>query len=67
MLFVDQVLEFLITKETGAIDVNQGKKRWLFYFEDGELVQTKSNLKSEQGPALREKFPDADTTIVKTC
>ncbi|MEC7987570.1 MAG: J domain-containing protein [Myxococcota bacterium] len=61
MLFVDQVLEFLINKETGAIDVNQGKKRWVFYFESGQLVQTKSNLKSEQGPALREKFPEADT------
>ena len=46
MLFVDQVLEFLINKQIGAIDVNQGKKRWIFYFQDGQLVQTKSNLKN---------------------
>jgi curved DNA-binding protein CbpA len=62
MLFVDQVLDFIGSKEEGVLDVRQGKKRWMFFFFDGELVQTKSNIPSEQGGALKSEFPDAKTS-----
>jgi len=58
MLFVDHVLEFIGNKEAGALDVRQGKRRWVFYFSEGVLVQTKSNIPSEQGGALKKEFPD---------
>jgi curved DNA-binding protein CbpA len=61
MLFVDQVLDFIGNNEEGVLDVRQGKKRWMFFFFDGELVQTKSNIPSEQGGALKSEFPEANT------
>ena len=62
MLFIDHVLDFIGTKEDGGLDVRQGKKRWMFFFSDGQLVQTKSNLPSEQGGALKQEFPGAKTS-----
>lgn len=47
-----------------ALDVRAGKKRWIFYLEDGALVGTVSNLKSEQGAAIRKELegdPDPAT------
>ena len=61
MLFIDYVLDFIGTKEEGVLDVRQGKKRWMFFFSDGALVQTKSNIPSEQGGALKQEFPGAKT------
>ena len=62
MLFIDYVLDFIGTKEEGLLDVRQGKKRWMFFFADGALVQTKSNIPSEQGGALKKEFPDLKTS-----
>jgi tetratricopeptide (TPR) repeat protein len=45
---------------TSVVDAQAGKKRWLFYFEDGALVGSRSNLKSEGLDALREAKPDMD-------
>ncbi|MEC7948438.1 MAG: J domain-containing protein [Myxococcota bacterium] len=45
---------------TSVVDAQLGKKRWLFYFEDGALVGSRSNLKSEGIDALRESKPDMD-------
>lgn len=36
-----------------ALDVRAGKKRWIFYLQDGALVGSVSNLKSEQAEAIR--------------
>ena len=62
MLFIDQVLDCIGNKEECVLDVRQGKKRWMFFFAEGEIVQTKSNIPNEQGGALKEEFPDASTS-----
>ena len=45
---------------TSVVDAQVGKKRWLFYFEEGALVGSRSNLKSEGLDALRAAKPDMD-------
>jgi curved DNA-binding protein CbpA len=45
---------------TAVVDAQAGKKRWLFYFEGGALVGSRSNLKSEGLDALRAAKPDMD-------
>ncbi len=44
----------------GALDMRDEKRRWIFYFDGGELVGTKSNLKSDQLETLRAQKPDLD-------
>ena len=67
MLFIDHVLDFIGTKEEGVLDVRQGKKRWMFFFADGHIVQTKSNIPSEQGGALKKEFPgDKNSELLYT-
>ena len=46
--------------EQGALEVKSSKKRWVFFFADGALVRTRSNLKSEQTDELKDRYPDAD-------
>ena len=58
MDFADKFLDMVIGQKTGALDAREGKKRWVFYFKDGQLVLTKSNIRSEQGAALKETNPD---------
>ena len=58
-----ECLEYVLAAQVGGsatsvVDANAGKKRWLFYFEDGVLVGSRSNLKSEGLEALREAKPD---------
>lgn len=45
---------------TAVVDAQAGKKRWLFYFEGGALVGSRSNLKSEGLDVLRDAKPDMD-------
>ncbi len=45
-------------RETVVVDAREGKKRWLLYFEEGALVGSKSNLKSEGLERLAEQKPD---------
>ena len=58
MDFITQILSMISESQTGVLEVLSGKKKWLFYFLNGELAQTKSNLKPEQSSALKEQFPD---------
>ena len=77
MNFVENYLQFIKEQRTGAIEASIGKKRWLFYFLDGTLALTKSNLKQEQTAALKESHPSlsaselvlhqASTRIQKAC
>jgi len=58
-----ECLEHVLAAQVGGsgtrvVDATAGKKRWLFYFEDGALVGSRSNLKSEGIEALREAKPD---------
>ncbi len=40
---------------TGCLEINQGQKRWLLFFSGGALIFSRSNLKTEQLEAVREK------------
>ena len=55
MNFAESYLLMIKEQRTGAIEATSGKKKWLFYFTDGNLNLTKSNLKGEQTAALKEK------------
>ena len=61
------VEEFLVQHAaeavTGVVDVRSGKKRWLIYFDQGALVGTQSNIKSEQAAALRAKRALSDDEL----
>lgn len=56
--FLDHYLTTVKEKSSHIIECKNGKKKWLFYFVDGTLVLTKSNLKTEQTAAVKESHPD---------
>lgn len=58
--FEDALAELLAAGATGELDVRDGRKRWIFYLENGQLLLSRSNLKSEGGEALKAAHPDAD-------
>ena len=51
------LLSALAAPEAATVEVTEGKKRWVFTFEGGALVATRSNLKSEQADAVAEANP----------
>ena len=62
--FLDHYLTTVKEKSSHIIECKNGKKKWLFYFVEGELVLTKSNLKTEQTDAVKESHPDVLTTDI---
>ena len=55
-VFAQQLAE----RATGALEVRAEKKRWLFYFEEGALISTRSNLKSESLETIQKQKPDLE-------
>lgn len=53
----ETLVQVVAQSATVCVDVRADKKRWLFYFEEGELVYSRSNLKSEQLESLRAGHP----------
>jgi curved DNA-binding protein CbpA len=52
----------------GGVVGRSGKKKWVFVFVDGELVETRSNLKSEHPDTIRAKKPDmSDAAVHRNC
>ena len=49
---------------TGAVEARLDKKRWVFSFEAGALVASRSNLKSEQPEAILAQRPDMSAEAV---
>ncbi len=45
---------------TGALEVRAGKKRWVLFLDQGDLVLTHSNLKGDSEAELRVRYPDVD-------
>ena len=45
--------------QTGALNVKNGKRQWLFFFSEGQLVETRSNIQGEQGAVLQERYQDS--------
>ena len=62
--FLDHYLATVKDKSSHIIECKNGKKKWLFYFVDGNLVLTKSNLKTEQTDAVKENHPDVLATDI---
>jgi tetratricopeptide (TPR) repeat protein len=57
---VEVLCELASHHATGALTVTDGRKRWVFYLDDGQVVMTQSNLRGEQLKALKETAPEAD-------
>ena len=52
----------------GGVVGRSGKKKWVFVFVDGALVETRSNLKSEHPDTIRAKKPDmSDAAVTRNC
>lgn len=63
-LFEEIIIDLVNTRATGALELTEDRKRWQFFFEDGELAASRSNLKSEQPDAItRELGPLDDATL----
>ena len=62
--FLDHYLTTVKEKSSHIIECKSGKKKWLFYFVDGQLALTKSNLKTEQTDAVKEGNPDVLPTDI---
>lgn len=61
--YMDEIVARLIADSaSGALEIRQAKKRWLFFFSEGSLVYTRSNLKSEQTESIRSKLGDLPTS-----
>lgn len=54
----ETLVMLVLYQSTGALEVIDDKKKWQFYFDNGELVGTKSNLKSETEESLRKTLGD---------
>ncbi len=57
--FLDTFIQTIKEESSHIIECAQGKKKWLFYFVNGQLSLTKSNLKQEQTKTLQKEHPDA--------
>ena len=62
--FLDHYLTTVKEQSSHIIECKSGKKKWLFYFVEGQLVLTKSNLKTEQTDAVKESHPDVLATDI---
>ena len=72
-LGADQPIEVVLVAAmahgaSGRVEARDGKKRWQFFFADGALVETRSNLKSEHPDTIRAKKPGmSDAGVLKNC
>ena len=49
----EALVSLIARKSSGAFEVKNGRKRWIFYINGGKVVFTRSNLKSEGVEAIR--------------
>lgn len=62
------LLAALVNGSTGAVVARSGKKKWVFVFDGGTLVESRSNLKSEHADTVRAKKPSmSDTAVLRNC
>lgn len=60
----EEIVQRIAQGWSGAIDQQDGKKRWVFYFVDGRLIYTRSNLKTEHEDSIREGRPNLSDDAV---
>lgn len=51
-------------RHTGALEVRDGKRKRVFFFRDGALVLSWSNLKSETAEQVKKRFSDAEAAEI---
>jgi len=62
------LLSAQVHSATGSVVATAGKKKWVFVFTDGTLVETRSNLKSEHPDTVRAKKPSmSDNAVLRNC
>lgn len=54
----EALLELVTTAASGVLEVAEDPKRWQFFLDSGDLVGTRSNLKSETEDQLRKELPN---------
>lgn len=60
------LVHHLAAGDTGLLDVRGGKRRWRIWLDGGEIVSTRSNIKSEQPAAVLAKKPGmSDSAVAK--
>lgn len=59
-LFEEIIIDLVNTRATGALEITVDRKRWQFFFEEGELSATRSNLRSEQPDAITRELGPLD-------
>ena len=64
MNFVERYVQMVTEQQTGVLEAVSGKRKWLFYFVDGALALTKSNLKGEQVDTLQAEHPNLQTSEI---
>jgi curved DNA-binding protein CbpA len=50
--FEDVLIEHVHDRSSGGLEATDGRRRWQFFLDAGELVCTRSNVKSEQDAVL---------------
>ena len=53
----DELITLINESSTGLVDVRLEKKRWRFFFKEGDVVASQSNLKSEQAESIQAARP----------
>lgn len=56
------VIEHILQRANGALQVTAGPQRRVFIFKDGQLVSTRSNLQRESAGAILEALPNGSST-----
>lgn len=57
---LEEALVVLVVQgATGVLEVAEEPKRWQFFLDHGDLISTRSNLKSETEEVLRKELPSA--------
>jgi curved DNA-binding protein CbpA len=56
--FEDALIQHVHDRASGGLEATDGRRRWQFFVEDGQLVCTRSNVKSEQDAVLQALHDD---------
>ncbi len=56
---------FAVQRASGRLDLTDGRRKRVYFFEGGKLSAADSNIKSESTPHLKEAFPNASESQIK--
>jgi len=58
--FENAVIQHVHDRSSGGLEATDGRRRWQFFLDGGDLVCTRSNVKSEQDAVLQALHEDED-------